>query len=295
MSSFQDLLKGVSTYFNSRTAAKAANLELSGSSTKKKSKGQREVERKKDIQRIKGMIGELQRSDLGVKINDIETNFFKNALANFASKKEESQVISNYAMAEMEKLKEEHREKLSTPTSATGQPLTMASFWTPTYASKYGNIDETYFTDPEKVVKLFQDKNEAQKAGYRSAARWMNAHWGNMDSPLYKAYLQADKIVKQKDLIKYYSGQEENTQRSLDLASQNAIAAAEAEAVPLENIRQQTIDTLGREIRERETSPTLTLATETKEGPKKKTTTPPRVKDKLRRVEQTSFYETRPQ
>ena len=288
MSSFQDLLKGVSTYFEQRSRTKAANLELTGSSTKRRSKGQREIEKKKEIQKIKGMMGELQRAEL-VRPSTIETDFFKKTLEDFIGKKQETQTRQEEARSGFEQVRQEYERKMQENT------MGLSALFDP-YRRKYGQYSEI-LKDPNKVLDLFKQKNEMQQAGYHSAARFMQREWKNMESPLYKAYLKANEIKKQGELSNYYTTQATNTQRSLDIASQTAIVQAEAQAVPLQSIRQQTIDTLGREIIDRggTTNTTTSLATETKEGPTKKITTTSRVKDKLRRIEQPSFYETRPQ
>lgn len=288
MSSFQDLLKGVSTYFEQRSRTKAANLELTGSSTKRRSKGQREIEKKKEIQKIKGMMGELQRAEL-VRPSTIETDFFKKTLEDFIGKKQETQTRQEEARSGFEQVRQEYERKMQELSVGPG------AIFNP-YRTKYEKYAET-LKDPNKVLDLFKQKNEMQQAGYHSAARFMQREWKNMESPLYKAYLKANEIKKQGELSNYYTTQATNTQRSLDIASQTAVVQAEAQAVPLQSIRQQTIDTLGREIIDRggTTNTTTSLATETKEGPTKKTTTTSRVKDKLRRIEQPSFYETRPQ
>lgn len=289
MSSFQNLLAGISTYFKKQETnrqERQAGLELSSASTNKTTKAQRETARKKDISKIKGMVGELQRSDLGLKVSDIETNFYKQSLSDLANKKQEAEEQKAAAMSRYMQVKQKHEEKLM-----QDEPQETRYFFSQSYKDRYGSAD---LSDPKKILDLFKTKNEMMKKGFRSAARWMRANWEREESPLYQAYLQANEIERQQDFSKYYTQQSEETQRNLQQAEQTAITQFEAAQAPLENIRQQTINTLGREIKERETTPSIGLLTETKEGPSK-TQPKPRVKDKLKRVEQPSLFEGRPQ
>lgn len=291
MSSFQDLLSSVSNIFSQQQKARQVqqtNLELSQPSGRL-SKAQREITKKKEIAQLKSKIGELQRSDLGVRVSDIETNFYKQALEGFQSKAGEAFQKRLEAKTKLNQINEEFQKALEqqrvNPTNIlNGNPNLRLS-----------ETEKKALSDSKAIVDLFNQKNEMQKKGYHSAARWMQRNWNNENSYLYKAYVQANEVLKQQEMGASYDTQIQNTQRSLDLATQTAIEQAQITATPLDVIRNQTIDTLGREIRERETGPSTSILTETKEGPAKKETTTPKVKQKLKRVEQPSYYEGRPQ
>jgi hypothetical protein len=266
------------------------NLEL-GKPTGRLSKAQRQIAKKKEIAQLKSKIGELQRSDLGVRVSDIETNFYKQALQGFESKVAETYQKKFEARTKLEQVNQAFQDALQQQQQST----TSFSLWRTDPNLRLSEAEKTAMSSPKAIVDLFNQKNEMQKKGYRSAARWMKRNWNNEDSYLYKAYVQANEILKQQEMGTSYNQQIENTQRSLDLATQTAIEQAQITAAPLDVIRNQTIDTLGREIKERETTPSTSILTEAKEGPAKTETTTPKVKQKLKRVQQPSYYEGRPQ
>jgi len=293
MSSFQDLLSSVSNMFSQQQKerqVRQTNLEL-GKPTGRLSKAQRQIAKKKEIAQLKSKIGELQRSDLGVRVSDIETNFYKQALQGFESKVAETYQKKFEARTKLEQVNQAFQDALQQQQQST----TPFSLWRTDPNLRLSEAEKTTMSSPKAIVDLFNQKNEMQKKGYRSAARWMKRNWNNEDSYLYKAYVQANEILKQQEMGTSYNQQIENTQRSLDLATQTAIEQAQITAAPLDVIRNQTIDTLGREIKERETTPSTSILTETKEGPAKTETTTPKVKQKLKRVQQPSYYEGRPQ
>ncbi len=293
MSSFQDLLSSVSNMFSQQQKerqVRQTNLEL-GKPTGRLSKAQRQIAKKKEIAQLKSKIGELQRSDLGVRVSDIETNFYKQALQGFESKVAETYQKKFEARTKLEQVNQAFQDALQQQQQST----TSFSLWRTDPNLRLSEAEKTAMSSPKAIVDLFNQKNEMQKKGYRSAARWMKRNWNNEDSYLYKAYVQANEILKQQEMGTSYNQQIENTQRSLDLATQTAIEQAQITAAPLDVIRNQTIDTLGREIKERETTPSTSILTEAKEGPAKTETTTPKVKQKLKRVQQPSYYEGRPQ
>lgn len=288
MSSFQDLISSISNLFSKQTRAvqkRQTGLELMGSSTSKLSKAQKEIQNKKEITQLKSKMGELQRSDLGVKISDIETNFYRQALEDFQSKMQESFQKQGEAIGKFQQVGEDYRKKLE-EIQAQNKPWAMTSL---------SQADKKALSSPEELMKLYQQKNEMQQRGFHSAARWMKQNWNNENSYLYKAYQQANEITKQRELSTSYDTQIQNTQRSLAIAQQAAIDQAQITASPLDATRNQLLDTLGKQIINRQTTPSSSILTETKEGPAKKPTTLPKVKQQLRRIEQPSYYEGRPQ
>lgn len=293
MSSLQDLFGQVSSYYNRMDKAKIRDsTELSSSFMPTNQTGGllNATQKKKDITQIKGMIGNLQRSDLGVRLNTIESDFYKAAIAGYDAElvarqntRQEGQILLSYQQQAIA-----NHYSLNKPRSFKGS------------GDKYRRIRQDYvsaFGSPQTLMAYYQDVLAHPNAdpertllyygGLRDSLRDENS----LTSRLYHT---AESMNRAQQITNSKIAKRAEAQQALIGAEATALANAETLRINLDLQRDRTVNTLEDDLRDRTLGTnTIALLTETNKGAAKPTISLP--KDKTKQVTQPSLYANRPQ
>lgn len=249
MTSFQTAMGNVGTYFERLAKGKRIDTgEMTQPVAQRKSTFLTEVDRKKEIKRLKGLAGELQRAET-YKISDIETNFYKDMLTSLQQKQNQARTEYEAAASKFAALSDMY---INDPSTAA-----------------WGREREAMKT-PQGIIDLFKERREMADNRYRSAGRFLRAHADNPDSPLWQALLAAGSMSTQDSFQKYYGTRIAETQTSLSEATLSAMQQAEENAVVLNELRDTTISDIQQAIKTRTQRPSNELLTETQQGPARK-------------------------